>query len=154
MSKVAGIYPGDRILGMIVAFAVGVISVALLVTAWFLRARSGLRAALVVVLAISGLTIGVPAWVAAATGSTLFVQSFANNTVDTTYPVALPALPAGISGSNVACLTAAGNSSSGVLHSCPTSTDSQGSGNLRLTAAAGNQEGGVFAATTWWSRCC
>ncbi len=50
--------------------------------------------------------------------------------------------------SNVACLTASGNSSSGVLHSCPTSTDPQGSGKLRLTAASTNQEGGVFAATS------
>ena len=84
---VAGIYPGDRVLGMIVAFAVGAVSVGLLVGAWFLRARSGLRAALVVVLAISGLTVWAPAWVAAASGSTLFSQSFANNTVNTTYPV-------------------------------------------------------------------
>ena len=76
---------------MIVAFAVVVISVALLVTAWFMRAGSGLRAALAVVLVIAGLTVWAPAWAAAATGSTLFVQSFANNTVNTTYPVSVPA---------------------------------------------------------------
>ncbi len=133
---------------MIAAFAVALISAALLVAAWFLRARSGLRVAVAVILAIAGLTVWAPTWVAAATGSTLFVQSFANNTVDTTYPVALPALPASASGSNTACLTASGNSSSGVLHSCPTSTDPQGSGKLRLTAALGTQEGGVFAATS------
>jgi hypothetical protein len=133
---------------MVAAFAVGVFSVGLLLAAWILRARSGRRAAVVVVLAIAGLAVWAPARVSAASGSTLFVQSFANNTVDTTYPVALPALPAGISGTNVACLTAAGNSSSGVLHSCPTSTDPQGSGKLRLTAATGSQEGGVFAATS------
>ena len=89
-----------------------------------------------------------PTWVAAATGSTLFAQSFANNTVDTTYPVALPALPASASGSNTACLTASGNSSSGVLHSCPATNDPPGSGKLRLTNAANTQEGGVFAATS------
>ena len=133
---------------MIAAFAVGGISAGLLLAAWFLRARSGLRAALVVVIALAGLTVWAPAQVAAASGSTLFVQSFANNTVDTTYPVTLPALPSSTSGTNIACLTASGNSSSGVLHSCPTSTDPQGSGKLRLTAASGSQEGGVFAATS------
>src|SRR3984957_12183820 len=145
MCIVAGIYPGDRILGMIVAFAVGVVSVALLVAGWFLRARSGLRAALVVVLAISGLSIWAPAGDAATTGSTLFVQSFANNTVNAAYPVSLPTP---VSGSNVACLTASGNSSSGSLLSCPASNDPQGSGKLRLTAATGGQTGGVFAATS------
>jgi len=133
---------------MIVAFAVGAISAGLLLAAWFLRARSGGRAALVVVLVLAGLTVWAPARVAAATGSTLFAQPFANNTVDTTYPVALPALPASASGSNTACLTASGNSSSGTLHSCPTSTDPPGSGKLRLTAATTTQEGGAFAATS------
>ena len=130
---------------MIVAFAVGVISVALLVAAWFLRTRSGLRAALVVVLAISGVTIWAPAGNAAVSGSALFVQSFANNTVNATYPVSLPTP---VSGSNVACLTASGNSSSGSLVSCPANNDAQGSGKLRLTALTGGQTGGVFAATS------
>src|ERR1700733_13659259 len=146
MCTVAGIYPGDRILGMIVAFAVGVVSVALLVAAWFLRARSGLRVAVGVILAISGLTIWAPAWVAAATGSTLFVQSFANNTVNTAYPVSVPAPQSG--GANFACLTASGNSSSGSLLSCPANNDPQGSGKLRLTAALTGQTGGVFSATS------
>ena len=97
---------------------------------------------------LAGLTVWAPARVAAASGSTLFAQSFANNTVDTTYPVALPALPASASGSNTACLTASGNSSSGVLHSCPATNDPPGSGKLRLTNAATTQEGGVFAATS------
>ena len=78
---------GDRVLGMVVAFAVMVISVGLLLAAWILRSRSGRRAALVVVLAIAGLAVWAPARVAAASGSTLFAQSFANNTVNTTYPV-------------------------------------------------------------------
>ena len=72
-----------------------------------------------------------PARVAAATGSTLFAQSFANNTVNTAYPVSVPAAQ---SGTNSACLTASGNSSSGALLSCPTSNDAQGSGKLRLTS--------------------
>ena len=80
---------------MIAAFAVGVALAGLLLTAWLLRARSGLRVAVVVVLGLAGLTVWVPARVAAASGSTLFAQSFANNTVDPTYPVSLPALPAG-----------------------------------------------------------
>src|ERR1700733_1421199 len=134
MCTVAGIYPGDRILGMIVAFAVGVVSVALLVAAWFLRARSGLRVAVGVILAISGLTVWAPAWVAAATGSTLFVQSFANNTVNATYPVSVPTTQ---SGPNYACLTASGPPSGGAPLSCPATNDPQGSGKLRLTAATG-----------------
>ena len=134
---------------MIVAFAVGVISVGAAARGMVpARAFRPARAALVVVLAIAGLTVWAPARVAAASGSTLFVQSFANNTVDTTYPVALPALPASPTGTNYACLTASGNSSSGVLLSCPTSTDPPGSGKLRLTAASGTEEGGVFAATS------
>jgi hypothetical protein len=51
---------------MIVAFAVGALSVGLLLASWFLRARSGLRTAVVVVLALAGLTAWGPARVAAA----------------------------------------------------------------------------------------
>jgi hypothetical protein len=130
---------------MIVAFAVAVISVALLLTAWFLRERSGLRVAVAVVLAISGLAMWAPAVVAATTGSTLFVQSFANNTVNAAYPVSVPAPQ---SGTNYACLTASGNSNSGSLLSCPATNDPQGSGKLRLTAATTGETGGVFSATS------
>ena len=130
---------------MIVTFAVGVVSVGLLLLTWYFRASSGLRAALVAVLVLAGLAVWAPARVAAATGSTLFVQSFANNTVNSAYPVSVPTAQ---SGTNSACLTASGNSTSGPLLSCPTSNDGQGSGNLRLTAATGGQTGGVFAATS------
>ncbi len=82
-----------------------------------------------------GISVAVPGRVAAASGTTLFVQSFANNTINSSYPVALPALPSDVSGTNVACLTASGNPSTGVLHSCPTNNDRNGSGKLRLTAA-------------------
>jgi large repetitive protein len=112
-----------------------------------MRARSVIGVAVVAVL-VAGISAAVPARVAAASGSTLFVQSFANNTVNSSYPVALPALPTGISGTNVACLTASGNTSSGVLRSCPSSNDINGLGKLRLTAATTSQEGGVFAATS------
>ena len=43
---------------------------------------------------------------------------------------------------------AAGNATANPLASCPTSTDPQGSGKLRLTSAAATQEGGVFASTS------
>ncbi|MEO5875128.1 MAG: hypothetical protein ABIQ26_09050, partial [Streptosporangiaceae bacterium] len=77
----------------------------------------------------------------------LFDQPFKNNTVDANYPVFLPALPAGQTDSNVACLTATGNNGTG-LHSCPTNTDAAGLGALRLTANTPTQEGGLFGATS------
>jgi choice-of-anchor A domain-containing protein len=55
---------------MIVALVVAVISAALLLPAWFLRATSGLRATVVVVLALAGLTAWAPAGGAAASGPT------------------------------------------------------------------------------------
>ena len=90
----------------------------------------------------------VPARVSASSGTTLFTQTFANNTVDSSYPVSIPALPSGSSGSNVACLTAAGNPSGTAPHSCAGNNDVNGSGKLRLTSATTSQEGGLFAATS------
>jgi large repetitive protein len=133
------------VLGMIVAFAVGILSAGLLLTAVAMRTRTALRAVVVAALVLAGLVAVAPARVAALTGSTLFAQSFANNTVDSTYPVSKPASP---SGTNYACLTASGNTSSGTLLSCPANNVAQGSGSLRLTAASSTQEGGVFAATS------
>ncbi|MCW2935842.1 MAG: hypothetical protein JWM19_6804, partial [Actinomycetia bacterium] len=135
----------------ILVCAIGALFACLLVMAWVMRARPAIRVAIVAVLTagiIAGVSFAVPGRVEAAAGSTLFVQSFANNTINSTYPVSLPALPTGASGSNVACLTASGNTSTGVLRSCPTSNDTNGSGKLRLTAATTSQEGGVFAATS------
>ena len=65
-------------------------------------------------------------------------------------------LPATASGAaNAACLTATGNTSTGVLKSCPTSTvsaptvnDTPGSGALSLTPLQTTMIGGVFAATS------
>ncbi|MFC6086190.1 DUF7927 domain-containing protein [Sphaerisporangium aureirubrum] len=83
-----------------------------------------------------------------AAGTTLFLQSFAENTVDPAYPVSIPALPSGASGTNTVCLTARGNNSLTGLHSCPTNTDAPGQGALRLTATSTFQEGGLFGATS------
>src|SRR5579863_7346624 len=130
---------------MIVAFAAVALSVGLLGVTVALSARSGLRILAVAALVIAELTALAPGRVAAAGGSTLFVQSFANNTVGSTYPVSLPSAPAG---TNYACLTASGNSgTTGPLYSCPANNGTNGSGKLRLTAAASNEEGGVFSAT-------
>ncbi|MEU6204817.1 putative Ig domain-containing protein [Micromonospora musae] len=84
---------------------------------------------------------------AAAAGSTLFDQPFHDNTVTGIGPVAVPGVPAGVT-TNAACLTAAGNSTTGPLRSCPTNTDPQGSGKLRLTPATTSREGGVFGAAS------
>jgi hypothetical protein len=68
-------------------------------------------------LALTGLLCGtlttfpVVAWPAHAAGTTLFQQSFVNNTINPAYPVTIPALPSGASGINTVCLTARGNSS-------------------------------------------
>jgi len=104
-------------------------------------------AVLAPVLAV-GVAAAVPMRVAAAGGTTLFAQTFANNTIDGTYPVSVPALPSGASGSNVACLTASGNPSGAAPHSCSGNNDVNGAGKLRLTSATTSQEGGLFAATS------
>jgi len=90
---------------------------------------------------------------AAAAGTVLFDQTFNNNTAAGTGAVVLPATASGAA--NAACLTATGNTSTGVLKSCPTSTvsaptvnDTPGSGVLSLTPAQAGKVGGVFAATS------
>src|SRR5580700_4123193 len=100
-------------------------------------------------LLISTVTVGVTASSAPnalAAGTVLFNQPFHDNTVDgTAGSVYVPAAP---SGTNVACLTAAGNLTKNPLASCSTSPDLQGFGKLRLTANTTGQEGGVFASTS------
>ncbi|HSZ31086.1 MAG TPA: hypothetical protein VK784_15190, partial [Pseudonocardiaceae bacterium] len=82
----------------------------------------------------------------ASTGTVLFNQPFSDNTVDgTAGSLSLPTSP---TGTNSACLTAAGNATANPLASCSTATDSQGSGKLRLTPDSTTQEGGVFASTS------
>src|SRR5580700_4927023 len=83
---------------------------------------------------------------AAATGTVLFNQPFHDNTVDgTAGSLSLPTAP---TGTNAACLSAAGNATANPVASCPTATDAQGAGKLRLTQNTTSQEGGVFASTS------
>ncbi|MCG5468068.1 fibronectin type III domain-containing protein [Micromonospora sp. LAH09] len=84
---------------------------------------------------------------ARAAGSVLFDQPFRNNTANGIGAVAVPGVP-GILASNAACLSAAGNSTTGPLFSCLTSTDPQGSGKLRLTPATITRQGGVVGAVS------
>ncbi|WP_410816491.1 putative Ig domain-containing protein [Micromonospora sp. 050-3] len=86
--------------------------------------------------------------VAEAAGTVLFNQPFHNNTPDGLGPIFVPALPATSTTTNFACLTASGNTSTGVLRSCATQTDAPGSGKLRLTDATINRTGGLFGATS------
>ncbi|MEH1167745.1 putative Ig domain-containing protein [Micromonospora sp. CPCC 205539] len=86
--------------------------------------------------------------VAEAAGTVLFNQPFHNNTPDGLGSVVLPALPAGALGTNVACLTASGNTSTGAPRSCASQTDAPGSGKLRLTDATTSKAGGLFGATS------
>jgi hypothetical protein len=90
---------------------------------------------------------------ASAAGVALFTQTFAGNAV--TGGVGAVVKPAPPAGTNVACLTATGNTSTGVLLSCPTSTsgapwvnDANGSGTMSLSPLQTNKVGGVFAATS------
>src|SRR5450755_4650062 len=112
------------------------------------RARRMVSRATAVTLLIStvavGLTVSAPS--ALAAGTVLFNQPFHDNTVDgSAGSVSIPAAP---TGTNDACLTAAGNATANPLASCPAPTDAQGSGKLRLTPATGSQEGGIFASTS------
>ncbi|MEV5968235.1 putative Ig domain-containing protein [Kribbella sp. NPDC051952] len=81
-----------------------------------------------------------------AAGTVLFENLFNNRTVDGTGTVTVPSPT---SGTNVACLSAAGNSATLPLLSCAGSTDPQGSGKLRLTNSTTNQVGGVFGQTSF-----
>jgi large repetitive protein len=126
-----------------VAFSVFASFAAAASRALVFRTRRMLRLAIVAVVVLGALSGPAASRALAASGSTLFVQSFSNNTVNSAYPVSLPALPSG--GTNPACLTASGNSTSGPPYSCPANNDSNGSGKLRLTTASTGLEGGVFA---------
>ena len=83
---------------------------------------------------------------ARAVGTVLFQNNFFNRTVDGTGAVVKPS-PA--SGTNVACLTASGNTATGPLLSCTSNTDTQGNGKLRLTAATTSQVGGIFGSSSF-----
>ena len=112
------------------------------------RTRRIVSRAAAVMLLTSMVTAGVAVHApkALAAGTVLFSQPFHDNTVDgTAGSVSLPTAP---TGTNAACLSAAGNATANPLASCPTVTDLQGSGKLRLTANVATQEGGVFASTS------
>ncbi len=81
-----------------------------------------------------------------AAGTVLFQNSFATNTVSGNSTVTIPTP---VSSTNAACLTAAGNPSTGPLLSCPSNTDPNGSGKLRFTRAVANQVGGIYGATSF-----
>ena len=78
-----------------------------------------------------------------AAGTVLFNNTFADRSVD---GVGTVTVPAPTSGTNVACLTASGNTTTPPLLSCASPPDTQGGGKLRLTSATANQVGGVFGA--------
>ncbi len=88
------------------------------------------------------LTLSAPE--ASAAGTVLFNQPFHDNTVDG--PAGSVALPLTQTGTNGACLTAAGNATANPPAPCTTSpTDPPGSGTLRLTNDTGGKVGAVFA---------
>jgi hypothetical protein len=101
--------------------------------------------ALVLSGAAAAMTLSAPD-ASAASGTLLFSQPFNDNTVDG--PAGSVSLPGTQSGANAACLTAAGNSLANPLASCPTATDVQGSGTLRLTPASTSTVGAAFAGTS------
>ncbi|MFJ6166724.1 fibronectin type III domain-containing protein [Micromonospora orduensis] len=99
------------------------------------------------VIAVTASTLGLAPQAASAAGSVLFDQPFRDNTANGIGAVAVPGVPAA-GATNAACLSAAGNSTTGPLLSCTTSTDPQGAGKLRLTPATATREGGVFGAVS------
>ncbi|MEU8183246.1 fibronectin type III domain-containing protein [Micromonospora sp. NPDC049044] len=110
------------------------------------RGRRG-PAALALLVALTAAAVVVAPSSASAVGSVLFDQPFRNNTANGVGALAVPGVPAA-GASNAACLSAAGNSTTGPLLSCTTSTDPDGAGKLRLTPAAVTREGGVFGAVS------
>lgn len=96
------------------------------------------------------LAVVTPPPVAHAAGTVLFENSFGYNTIAGGAGTGTVApLPTSTSGTNVACLTASGNSTGTPIKSCTSSTDTAGNGKLRLTAATSNQIGAFFGATSF-----
>ncbi len=102
--------------------------------------------AIMLVISGAGVATAVSAPSALAAGTVLFNQPFHDNTVDG--PAGSVSLPAAPTGTNTACLSAAGNAAKNPLASCSNSTDAQGSGTLRFTNSSTSQVGGVFAGTS------
>jgi Putative Ig domain len=110
------------------------------------RALAARAAAAAMVACVAGVPLVVSMPAALAAGTVLFSQPFHDNTVDG--PAGSVSLPAAASGTNQACLSAAGNSTKNPLASCSNSTEPQGAGKLRFTSAVMGQVGGVFASTS------
>ncbi len=128
------------------AFSVGLSSAVAASLALAVRARRGLRLAIVAAIVLAGLAAPPASRAVAASGTTQVVQQFNNNTVNSAYPVSVPAVPNG--GTNPVCLTAAATPPAARPYSCTSNTDTNGSGKLRLTSATAGQEGGLFAAAS------
>ncbi|MDQ1420077.1 MAG: large repetitive protein, partial [Acidimicrobiaceae bacterium] len=111
--------------------------------AWGGRAKA-LTMAMSVSLLATLVVVGTPRPASAAAGTTLFQNTFHDNTVDGTGTVAVPSPT---SGTNDACLTAKANSTTPPLLSCAGNIDTQGLGKLQLTPATANQVGGIFGQT-------
>jgi large repetitive protein len=99
---------------------------------------------LVIGMVTAGIAVRAPA--AFAAGTVLYNQPFHNHAVDG--PVGSASLPTAPTGTNGACLSAAGNTTKPPIASCTSSTDPQGQGKLRFTSATTSQEGGVFNNTS------
>ena len=110
---------------------------------WARSGRGARAAAAVLLTAAASAAVAASAPAVLAAGTVLFSQPFHDNTVDG--PAGSVSLP---SGTNFACLTAAGNPASNPLATCPSSTDPNGSGKLRLTPNTAGTKGAVFASTS------
>lgn len=114
------------------------------------RVRVGHRLAVVLAM-VASMTVALT-FSASAAPVALFTQTFASNSV--TGGVGAVVMPAPPAGTNTACLTATGNTTTGVLRSCPASgtapwvNDANGSGTLSLTPQQTTKVGGVLAATS------
>jgi uncharacterized repeat protein (TIGR01451 family) len=101
--------------------------------------RRPLVGSLIAVIAATAL-LGTDPQLALAGGTVLVTEAFTGTTTSSSHWV----LPSAPTGSNKACLTAGTNASQTPVPGCALSTpDASGSGALRFTSAATNQEGGV-----------
>ena len=110
------------------------------------RLVHGRAVVLGICLALLGSVLAVVPTTAHEAGTVLFENLFNNRTVDGTGTVTKPSPSTGTNG---ACLSAAGNTARLPLLSCTTNTDAQGSGKLGLTNTRTNQVGGVHGATSF-----
>ena len=117
--------------------------------------RGGLLRRFVAGGSVTALVILAAGWLslplAAATASPLLylTEPFSGSQVQVPADWVRPALPSGTAGKNIACLTASGSTTQTPIPGCSASpSDPSGSGALRLTSAADNEDGGVSYATS------